>query len=645
MKLTLFLDWQAVEREAQVAEDERLAALRLFYNDDASQRQQFLRWDREEDGRGERTFELPDSVENATLMIDTRRTTGPSPEDARYSTLARYQLTFAEMRPGRLYRGNFYDTSRIWKKPLVRGQFRATLVARETTPRNAEQRALVQRRRRSADSRALEALLAAYFQQINGRPLLNEQLRQMFVPVFPSVDVNPLPASMFHWLGNERVVDRPGFYQQQMQAALALVRLPPRRYIAAVREALERRSLEGSDALTMLHASTLAFTLFVNSWDYAADRGLRKQPSERFLVGRNERGAGDCDDDGKEAAFEANQFRRMDASALPSGELRALHRLMRHYVPIMVTGSVTSPQAQHAMDEQQQEQQLGNHIYGALVPTDQFFSMLRLPNELYTRELTAEIAEKYPTAPRGLRLPLLVLEGTNFSDGIVDSPLRFTREKSRGLQQQRRKDAAVAVAMQRWGVPRLRPHYTLEIQIRRENYSEDPRKVPAAQFSSFYRHPLSAWVDLRDLHALDGRQFSDVQFLNQRTNVYAVDIRELAAQSSDVRIEPTLFYSRDEQATLERVLERQERPRALSADLGDKRTLPLAENPRYAADDPTVVQFRARRQPPPALQRYIDEVIRRDPAVRSVHQWHTTFYRSKLNHFALHVLEIQLNVD
>ncbi len=364
----------------------------------------------------------------------------------------------------------------------------------------------------------------------NRVPARYERFQWMRMRQYPLASGLTVPAALYMWLGNAAFsVDKTevAFLEELCSAALRLNHLSEVRLINGVRRMFETGDWKGGDAPQILHATVTLLTIHANTMDYISDRTVGDEPCERMLLARNHFNCEDCEGLGKDAELIAQTIKRRvrllhkldDASTVP---LRAMQQLLHMYVAVGVTGQVTSDSAANARGEIVDVRKMGNHAYSALVPRTFFLRSLREVDDEAVQRLSQGMARQHAFLPwERTEVPVLILEGTNWTDGMPLDPLRYATHHNEVLREHAARAATVKYLVSEWRD--VLEHYSWEMQQKNIQFGM-ARALSPGEFSDFYRYVHTLWVDLRTYDPES--TLIDLRCVDAVDGVYTVDYRD-----------------------------------------------------------------------------------------------------------------------
>lgn len=544
--------FSTLQKEAQLNADAELYGLQIFDDSETQHRYDLVFAKHQRIG-----IKLTAETRTVSLLLLTARTIV---QRQRRDVIARAEIPLSALIVGETYAVPLYDVSLKLSQGLIRRGSMLVQLAKTSTSMVAN--AMTDNDEYQRDMKLLAELQRRYAQSSARLSTVGpsiQRFRRMLVPAFAIAAAEVLPASTFLWLGQTGFRPDDGselnFYARQLNTALRFARLDAQTFQATVDRTLTG-DWSSSHMPAMWHSLTLTFTMFVNAMTYTGDRTILKMPSERFKTMRNNQWCGDCEDSGMETTWEFTRFQRLNSNLFDDNALlRSLHQLSQLFVPSPFTGAVTSAQA----GVEETEDDLGNHIYGALFPRAYLLEILAVDAD-DKRTLSSEFYRKLqPVAGERENVRVLLLEGTNFSDNQPEDPCAYVQSsKDRKAIAQRVKQRLAAVSYLETKYANLRAHYSPEIKQDKSGFGA-ARNLSLAEISDFYRYPIEAWFDFRHIPGLS-RQFSVARWVTS-DNTYGIDIRDFLDRSTDISLEPTFYYADDNDVEqINRILLRQERP-------------------------------------------------------------------------------------
>ena len=515
-----------LQKEAQLNPDAELYGLQIFDDSEAQHHYDLVFAKHQRIG-----IKLTAETRTVSLLLLTTRTIA---QRQRRDVIARTEIPLSALTVGETFAVPLYDVSLKLSQGLIRrgtmlvqlAKTSTSIVANAMTDNDYQQ-----------DMKLLAELQRRYAQP-SGRLATTgpniQRFRRMLVPAFAIAAAEVLPASTFLWLGQTGL--RPddnselNFYARQLNTALRFARIDAQTFQTTVDRILAG-DWSSSHMPAVWHSLTLTFTMFANAMTYTGDRTIQKMASERFKTMRNNQWCGDCEDSGMETTWEFTRFQRLNSDLFEDNALlRSLHQLSQLFVPSPFTGAVTSAQA----GVEETEDDLGNHIYGALFPRAYLLEILAVDAD-DKQTLSSEFYRKLqPVAGERENVRVLLLEGTNFSDNQPEDPCCYVQSsKDRKAITQRVKQRLAAVSYLGKKYANLRAHYSPEIKQDKSGFGA-ARNLSLTEISNFYRYPIEAWFDFRHIPGLS-RQFSVARWVTS-DNTYGIDIRDFLDRSTDISL-------------------------------------------------------------------------------------------------------------
>ena len=271
-----------------------------------------------------------------------------------------------------------------------------------------------------------------------------------------------------------------------------------------------------------------ALCLFANACDYVSDKSFESDV-ERF-IDSFQCLSGDCEDLARVICYCCYILYFFDESKTKKDTLFYwLVKWMKLYVPGMTGGIANCPSLER--DGFVSKENEIYHIYCSLIPLKYFEQVTNKEN----------IKGQYYEWEDNL--PLLILEGTNYSNALLNPIFHYTGKKIPHPTESIRKK-----------IEKKYPSLAeLSIQSQQEHYKvEHAHEIPENDFSGFYRRVLAFWSHNEKI--LDWSVGYGDQKKGNDENGYGVDFRDFVSKSEKISFIPSFIFKKDEfKLTLESI--------------------------------------------------------------------------------------------